>query len=151
MAQSDVLTDPRSGVTSGILGDLRDSSTLTPQTYDCIILTQTLQFIDRPLAAIANLHSALRNGGTLLITVPGIAQRDNYDDNLWGDYYRWMPRGFQTLMDQSSFKDALVASRGNVLTTTAFLNNLAVEDLKPQELAYFDRDYPLIITCVARK
>jgi SAM-dependent methyltransferase len=148
---SDVLTDPRSGATSGIIGDLRDAQTLAADTYDVVILTQTLQFIDKPVVALNNLYRALRPGGTVLITVPGIAQRDVYDDKLWGDFYRWMPRGLSTLMGETHFDSFSVGNLGNILTVTAFLYNMAVEDVKSTELSHIDDDYPLIVTCVAQK
>jgi SAM-dependent methyltransferase len=151
VTRSDILTDPRSGATRGLRGDLRVPGTLQAELYDCIILTQTLQFIDKPLLAIDNLYDALKGGGTLLITIPGIAQRDNYDDNLWGDFYRWMPRGFEFLLSESKFKNVRVVGLGNILATVAFLYNMAIEDMRSDELSHVDRDYPLVVTCVAQK
>ena len=151
LSRSDVLIDPRSGATTGIVGDLRLEGTLQPDTYDCIIFTQTLQFIDRPLLALNNLHTALKTGGRLLMTVPGIAQRDAYDDNLWGDFYRWMPRGLRQLMSESKFDIFEVESFGNVLATAAFIYNLAYDELSLDERQQNDADYPLIVACAAVK
>ncbi len=124
---------------------------LEADAYDCVIFTQTLQFIDEPLVALNNLYAALKPGGSVLMTVPGIAQRDAYDDNLWGDYYRWMPRGLEHLMGKSMFETHRVEGFGNILATQAFIHNMAIEDLSADELAHRDRDYPLIVTCVATK
>jgi SAM-dependent methyltransferase len=149
--RSDVLSDPRSGATSGIVGDLRKSDVLVPETYDCVIITQTLQFIDVPLVALNNLYTALKPGGKLLLTVPGIAQRDTYDDGLWGDFYRWMPRGLSHLLSESAFSEYTVAGIGNVLSSVAFLHNMSVDDISPEELAHQDDEYPLIVTAVAQR
>ncbi len=40
---------------------------------------------------------------------------------------------------------------GNVLTATAFINGLAVEDLRPEELDYCDADYEVSIVVKAIK
>ena len=151
VTRSDVLNDPRSGVTTGIVGDIRRPETLAADSYDCIIVTQMLQFVYDTLLAINAIHAALKPGGIALITVPGIAQLDRYDDSLWGDFHRWMPRGFRSLMAQSNFTTFTIQSFGNVLAATAFLYNMAIDDLTVAERLHNDDDYPLIVGCVAAK
>ena len=69
-----------------IFGDLCDPDTLAPEAYDCVILTQTLQYLVVPDTAIANLYTSLRPGGTLLITAPCSAQM--YQLAPESDYWR---------------------------------------------------------------
>src|SRR5712692_11911847 len=58
---------PRATVTA----DLTSADHLPSDTYDCIILTQTLQFIYNVPAAIQTLYRILKPGGVLLATFHG--------------------------------------------------------------------------------
>ena len=61
--------DPDSpGVT--VVADLNEPGSLPAGAYDCFLLMQTLQLIRYPEVALATAWSALRPGGTLLLTVP---------------------------------------------------------------------------------
>jgi SAM-dependent methyltransferase len=67
----------RSGHPQGtISGDLADAGVLPQQTFDCIILTQTLHLIFDMTSAVKEVHAALKPGGVALITVPGISPLD---------------------------------------------------------------------------
>jgi SAM-dependent methyltransferase len=57
-----------------IVGDLTRADHITLDTFDCIILTQTLQFIFDVRAAIRTLYQILKPLGVLLATFPGISQ-----------------------------------------------------------------------------
>jgi len=48
-------------------------------------------------------------------------------------------------------KNIFVQAFGNVMTTTAFLHGLAVQELKKEELEYNDPNYELLITVKAVK
>jgi hypothetical protein len=66
----------------------------------------------------------------------------------WGDYWR-----FTTLSARMLFTEffpencVMVKAHGNALAAVALLQRLVVEELLPNELEYFDRDYEVII-CV---
>ena len=62
-----------------LVGDLTAADVLPRDSFDCIVLTQTLQFIYDFKAAIAQLHAALKPGGVILVTLPGISQIDRAD------------------------------------------------------------------------
>ena len=84
VTQQDILNVDDSNPRATIIGDLADPSTLPKEQFDCIILTQTLHLIFDMPAALANLHRALRPGGVILITVPGISPLDrNEFQNSW--------------------------------------------------------------------
>jgi len=135
-----------------IIGDLTEKGTLPENVIDCFICTQTFNFIFDVQKAIQGAHYILKPGGVLLATVSGISQISRYDMDRWGDYWRFTTASVKNLFE-SVFKDELeIASYGNVLAATAFLQGVVIEDLpKPELLDENDPDYQLIITIVARK
>jgi SAM-dependent methyltransferase len=135
-------TNPRATV----IGDLCDPATLDQGRYDAAIVTQTLQLVSDPEAALRNVLRSLRLRGVLLITVPCLSR-------LVGDIdrWRWTPAGFQQLVLQVAPVSASVevVGLGNGLAGRAFLFGLAAEDVAPSALAVRDVDYPLIVgACV---
>ena len=145
-----VSIQPAPGVT--IVGDLTDPRTLPPKTFDCVVLTQTLQFIYDVHAALRTLFAALKPRGVLLMTVPGISQISDYDDKLTGDYWRFTLRSVERLLRDHFGDGAIdVRSYGNVLAAVAFLHNIARQELKPAELKVNDPQYPLIVAARAVK
>lgn len=112
-----------------------------------MILTQTLLFIYDVNATIANCYKALRPGGVLLATFPGISQIVRYDMDRWGDYWRFTDASTHKLFG-NVFRpeNVVIETHGNVLTACAFLHGLAASELKPKELNFHDPDYQVIIT-----
>ena len=135
-----------------IVADLADGQGLPVEGFDCIVVTQTLQFIYDVRAAMRNLHRGLRRGGVVLATLPGISQISRFDMDRWGEYWR-----FTTLSARRLFEEAFapasvsVEAHGNVLAAGAFLHGLAAEELRPEELDHHDPDYQLLITVRAVK
>ncbi len=134
-----------------IIGDLAFADHIPPDSFDCIILTQTLQLIYDVRAAINNIYRVLKPGGVLLATFPGISQ--TYD-NEWGKYWCW---NFTSLSASRLFEEwfgssnVCVKSYGNVLTAVSFLHGLAAEELSEQELEFRDEGYQLLLTVRAVK
>ena len=103
-------------------------------------------------AAIANAHAALKPGGVLLTTFPGISQISRYDMDRWGDYWRLTTLSAKRLFAGVFPIDHIsVEAYGNVLVAVAFLHGLAAEELRKNELDYRDIDYELLITARAVK
>jgi SAM-dependent methyltransferase len=135
-----------------IVGDLTQPGTLRRNRYDCIVLTQTLQFIYDMKAALSTLAAALKPGGVLLLTVPGISQISGYDERLTGDFWRFTPSSVQRLLEEHFSRESIeVRGYGNVLTAIAFLHNVAQEELKKSELEASDAQYPMIVAARAVK
>jgi hypothetical protein len=66
----------------------------------------------------------------------------------WGDYWRFTEAGALRLFAEVFGGDNVkVESYGNVFVASAFLQGLAVEDLKTEELDYRDPAYQISI-CV---
>ena len=143
--RSDVLHvqpgDPR----ATIVGDLTTGDGIPREAFDCIILTQTLHVIYDVRAALRGAHDALKPGGVLLATLPGISQVSRVDMDEWGDYWRFTTASARRLFGEV-FDDYEVEAHGNVLAAAAFLYGLAHDELEPEELERRHPDYELLIT-----
>src|SRR5438105_253056 len=62
-----------------IVADLSHAEHIPSDTFDCIIATQTLQYVDDVESAARALHRILRPGGVLLLTAPGTVSRISPD------------------------------------------------------------------------
>lgn len=149
--RADVLDVRRDNPAATVVADLaRDR--LPREAFDCAIVTQTLQFVYDVDAAVRELHAALRRGGVLLLTVPGLSQIVREDMERTGDFWRFTDASVRRLLAASFGEDRVeVECHGNVLAAVSFLHGLAAEELEPRELDHPDRDYPLIVAARARK
>jgi SAM-dependent methyltransferase len=150
VTHSDVLHVRDDNPQATIIADLADAPQIPDASFDCIVLTQTLQMIYDARAAVRTLHRILKPGGVLLLTVPGITQVPH--GTVWAYTWYW---AFTELsvrrMLGEVFGDANLALEvgGNVLVATALLHGLAVEEFDADELDTVDRDYSLIIAARA--
>jgi SAM-dependent methyltransferase len=148
----DVLDASSTNPDATLIADLADGTGIPSEAYDCVICTQTLLLIYDLRAAVRTLHRALRPGGTVLATVPGISQICRPDMEIWGDYWRFTTASTRRLFEEVfEPADVIVESHGNVLSATGFLYGLAAEDLKRAELDVHDPDYELVIAIKAVK
>jgi SAM-dependent methyltransferase len=150
--QTDVLHVKPGNPDATIIADLTSADHIPSDAFDCIILTQTLQYIWDTRAAVRTIRRILKPGGVVLATVPGIAQITRYDMQEWGEYWRFTTLSALRLF-QEQFKDdcLVVKSYGNVLTTIARLHGILACELRPEELDHHDRDYEVIISIRAAK
>lgn len=135
-----------------IIGDLSAGENIPSDTFDCIILTQTLQLIFDLRPAVETVFRILKPGGVVLCTVPGISQISRYDMDRWGDYWRFTTRSARKIFEgQFPAEEIAVHSYGNVASSIAFLHGVAQEELKQANLDYQDPDYQLLVAIAARK
>jgi hypothetical protein len=131
-----------------IVGDLCVPTTLRPARYDAAIITQTLQFVSDVDAALRNVLSSLRAGGSLLITVPALSRLCGPED-----HWRWTPIGLEQQLWAAvgaQRAEVQVAGLGNSLSARAFLFGLAADDLAEEALAVRDPDLPLVVAACVR-
>jgi glycosyltransferase involved in cell wall biosynthesis/SAM-dependent methyltransferase len=151
VAISDVLHVAEGNPRATIVGDLTCADHIPSDTFDCFILTQTLHIIYDTRAVLRTIHRILKPGGVLLATFPGIS-RISHDE--WAGSWFW---GFTTASSRRLFEEAFsapnveVEAHGNVLAAISFLHGVAAEELRKEELDYFDPDYELLITVRAAK
>jgi SAM-dependent methyltransferase len=150
--QSDILHAIKGNPSATIVADITHADNIPSNSFDCIILTQTLQFVYDLPSAVNHLHRILKPGGVLLLTVPGISQISPYDMDRWGEFWRFTTQSAQRLFEKEFSKGNVeVETYGNVLIAIALLHGLAVEELKPEHFEYQDPDYQVLITVRAVK
>ena len=149
---SDVLNVYPAGGSTTIVSDLSTGANISDDTFDCLIVTQTLHLLWDVAAAVRTMRRILKVGGVLLLTVPGTISQ--LERGQWCGTWYW---GFGPLAVQRLFDEIFgptnvkVTVHGNVLASTAFLQGLAAEELKQTELDWHDSLYPLLITVRAVK
>jgi SAM-dependent methyltransferase len=102
VTQSDVLHVVEGNPLATIVADLTAADGIPADTFDCVILTQTLQMIYDVRAAIRHLHRILKPGGVLLATSHGtsrICRRVGRDP--WGEYWRFTTQSSQRLFAET--------------------------------------------------
>jgi SAM-dependent methyltransferase len=136
------------------VGDLTDAPNLPSDTFDCVILTQTLQLIYDLRSAVATVHRILKPGGVVLVTVPGITPVNRQDSESWGNHWCW---SFTALSTRRLFEEQFAPERvtiethGNVLVAASFLYGLGQGELTKRELDHHDPDYEMLIALRAQK
>jgi SAM-dependent methyltransferase len=151
VTQADVLhrTPGTEGAT--IIADLANAEHVPSDRFDCIVLTQTLQFVYDARAAMRTLYRILKPHGVLLLTVPGITQI--VDDEWRSSWYWSFTVNSLARIAGEAFRPAgfTVESYGNVLAAVAFLQGIAANELGADELRAHDPAYPVTLTLRARK
>jgi SAM-dependent methyltransferase len=151
VGQSDILHVDASNPRATFVGDLTRLDVLPEAVFDCIVLTQTLHFVYDMRAAVATLHRALKPGGVLLLTTPGISQLDCGE---WGSTWYWSLTAVaaRRLLEEWFSPDTLaVEAHGNVFAAAAFLYGIAVEELDQADLDVDDAVYPVTVAARAVK
>lgn len=128
--------------------DLAEAGSLPGAAFDSIVLTQTLQLISDPAAALANCGQALRPGGTLLLTVPALGRISPSGGG--NDRWRYTPAGLRHLLT-SWPGPVTVTGYGNLRTCLAALLGEAAEELTSTELDRRDPAFPLLACAAARR
>jgi len=134
-----------------IIDTLEKGDSIPSDTFDCLIVTQTLHLIYNYEDAIKTMFRILKRGGVALVTIPGLSQMA---DKEWNDSWYW---GFTRHSAKRMFDDVFseenveVSAFGNVLSSMAFLNGISQEELTKNELDYRDIAYDLNICVNARK
>jgi glycosyltransferase involved in cell wall biosynthesis len=147
----DVLHAEEGNPKATIVADLSAADDLGSDLFDCIVFTQTLQFVYDVRAAVRTLHRLLCPGGVLLLTVPGTTQSgpDEFADS-W--YWSFTTRSVYRLLAEVFAEDHFeVEAHGNVLAAVGLLHGLAVEDLPERDLDRDDPDYEVIVAARAVK
>ncbi len=147
--QMDILDIDPANQQATIIADLAAADSIQSDSFDCFILTQTLQLIFDVKSAIAHSHRILRPGGVLLVTIPAVSRLagDGYTD-----YWRFTPASCARLFgDVFDAEQVTITAYGNVLSAVAFLEGMASEELSRRELDVIDERYPVVLAIRAVK
>jgi SAM-dependent methyltransferase len=151
VTHQDVLHVHAGNPAATIVGDLSQAGTLPDETFDCLVLTQTLHLIYDMRAAVQAMQRSLKPGGVLLLTVPGITRVDRDE---WGGQWYWsLTAAAATRLFGDAFGAAhvQVESHGNVYAATTFLQGLALSEVNTTKLEASDPCFPVIVAVRACK
>lgn len=151
IVRQDVLHVSADNADATIAGDLSQSGLLPESAFDCLIVTQTLDLIYDMAAAVEEMRRALKPGGVLLLTVPGVTSVERGEwagDWLWSLTGRAAERLFGDVFGPDNVE---VSVHGNVYAATCFLHGLAVEEIERGWLDVEDPAYPLVVCVRARR
>lgn len=151
VTKSDILDVDILNKNATIIDDLRKLEKIADNTYDCLVLTQVLQFIDDIPAAISECYRILKPGGTILATLPSLSRIDPISGQA-GDYWRFTVASAAYLFGKNFKPERTeIKSLGNVRSGLYFYAGLAQEDSLIETLEDNDLNFPLIITVKAQK
>ncbi len=151
VTRSDVLDITDTNERATVLTDLRRAVNLPDNSYDCIILTQTLHVIDDMRAVALECRRLLKPGGVLLATMPAVS-RVCLEYGRDGDFWRVTPAGARRLFEPVFGAQAVaVETFGNALVGSAFLFGLGASELTAEEFASTDAYNPVLVGIRALK
>ena len=150
VTQSDVLDVDARNARATFIGDLADPGVLPESAFDCIVFTQTLQYIYDLRAGIGNLSRALMPGGVLLLSTGGLTPLSLFYE---AKMYWWLtPVAVLRLLEEHFEPQSVqVKAFGNVFAVSAFLYGLAAEELDREDLDVEDPRYPVVVVARAVK
>jgi SAM-dependent methyltransferase len=147
VTRADVLDIDRANVNATIYGDLRRLDGVADATYDCVILTQVLLYIDDLDSAVRETARILKPGGTVLATVPCL-QRIERTPHFW----KFTRSSVEYLFAKCFPREGLqVRSWGNAMAGVAIWVGLAQEDICRSRLDEHDPSFECTISVRATK
>ena len=152
ISRGDVISPETSDIKADIICDITKSEIIASNTYDCIICTQTLQFIYDMDSAVFHLNRILKPGGILLASFSGISQISRYDMKRWGEYWRLTNASAEQLfLKHFKNENINIKTYGNVLVAISYLHGLSSNELTNDELDHIDPDYQAFVMVKAVK
>lgn len=146
VTRSDIVDVDPGNTGATIQADLTAASAIPDASFDCFVLTQTLQYLYDLDAVAGHARRILAPGGVLLATAPAISGLGRPEDGA-RDYWRFTADGLARLFG-TAFGDEAIEARGhgNVLATVAFVSGMASEEVSAAGLADDDPRNPLLIS-----
>ena len=144
VGRSEVLDVDASNPNATYVADLTDCPHVPSESFDCLILTQTLHMIYDVRAVLRTARRILAPRGVVLATIPGISQIDcGGGRDTW--FWHLTPRCARLLFEEAFPPGSVqVEPHGNVLAAVAFLHGLALEEMDARDLDVLDPFYPVI-------
>ncbi len=147
----DVLDNNPKNPKATLFIDLESPGLLPSNEYDCMLLTQVLQFVFHLRPCLEDLYRSLRPGGVMLATLPCVSRLDlSYGADK--DYWRFTAAACKLLFGDVFGADQVnVFPYGNFLVSSAFLAGVAAEELSTRELGAQDEVFQLLTAVRAVK
>ncbi len=150
--KSDILYPTADNPRATVIADLTIPDQVTDELFDCIICTQTLQFIFDVGVATASLFRFLKPGGVLLLTVPGITKISPEDRDRSGDYWRFTAESLHRLLAaEFPERTVTVETYGNIKSSLGLLHGISAEEIPETELDQRDDHYELLVSARAER
>lgn len=137
------------GVTKG---NLATGDGIEANCIDCLICTQTIQFIYDIHNVVENIYKLLKPNGTVMLTAAAISQIALYDYKNWGEYWHFTDQSMRELLQEAFAEDQIeVHAYGNMKAAIASMFGMCQEEMNLADLEYQDEQFPLIVAAIARK
>jgi SAM-dependent methyltransferase len=150
VVRKDVLDVDAGNPQATIVADLSAADSAPSDTFDCFVLTQTLQYVPDPAAAVRHAHRLLRPNGVLLATLPSITKVEAPARAV--DRWRYTEASSRELFEGVFGPTSVeISTAGNVAAAVAFLMGMAAEELPAERLAEVDPDFPVVVLVRAVK
>jgi glycosyltransferase involved in cell wall biosynthesis/SAM-dependent methyltransferase len=151
VTRSDVLNVEEGNSDATFVGDLAHADHIPSDAFDCVVITQTLQYVYDLRAGLATLYRILKPSGVVLATVPCISPLERFEGR---DEWFWplTPGSAERLFKERFPADRVkVEAHGNILAAVCLLHGLACEEVDRVELEKHDERYPIVIAIRAVK
>ncbi len=120
--------DTKNKIIYGDLTNFDESYSAIYGTFDIILSTQLMAFTDDPFAVVKNLNKMMKKDGVLVGTEPFLSPVSRYDNEKWGDYFRFTLKGMKKLLDSAKFTISEITPLGNFSWSLALSKGLVQED-----------------------
>lgn len=131
-------------------GDLRSGEGIKTNFYDCIILTQVLNFVQDIDNVPSVLINSLKVGGRLLVSVSGISTICRYDMDKYGQYWNFTDKSLRNMFTRDN-TECRVWTKGNCKVACAFLQGMGYTELTKEELEETDEDFQVVIFAIVER
>jgi SAM-dependent methyltransferase len=123
---------------------------IAAESFDCFLMPQTLQHLERLEESLRQAFRLLRPGGVILASAAGLLPL--IPDAPDRDFWRFSAAGWNVLLNRVwQGAEREVRAHGTCLTATAAMMGLAAEDLSPADFEEDDPRYPVLVTIFCRK
>lgn len=147
VAEAHILDLDPTNTRATVRANLETGDGVPTDAYDCFICTQVISITYEHRAVLATAARALKPGGVLLLTVPGISHQAEPDGERYPDHWRFTWRAIDRLLHEA-FGDSAeidVYAEGTVAACAAFLYGMPAEVLPRAALDPHDPDYEMVI------
>ncbi len=151
ITQSDILHVDASNTKATFIGDLSDAPQVPDNSFDCVVLTQTLHLIYNYKGALDTCYRILKPGGVLLLTSPVITSIDRGEwSNTW--YWSFTDKALERMVGEAFPTGKVeVDTFGNVYVATAFLYGMGASEVSKEKFDHQDSQFQVIVTARAVK
>ena len=128
-----------------ICADIQQLHGVKSSSFDVVVCTQVLQYVEKPEKAVEELRRTLKTGGRLLLTTPFIEK----DCIKLGDRWRFTQSEVRSLLYR--FRKCEVRVAGNLFVAACYWMGLGTDDLGLKDLNRVDESFYQVVLAKAVK